>query len=67
MKIKEIRDLTPEELRHQYEETSKELFNLRLQQATGQLEKPSRLREVRRSLARMLTIQNERKQKEAKA
>ncbi len=66
MKTKEIRDLTPEELRHQYEETSKELFNLRVQQATGQLEKPSRIREVRRTLARMLTVQNERK-REAKA
>ncbi len=67
MKIREIRDLTPEELGHQYEETSKELFNLRMQQATGQLEKPSRLRELRRALARMLTVRNERKQKEAKA
>lgn len=67
MKIREIRDLTPEELSHQYEETSKELFNLRMQQATGQLEKPSRLRELRRSLARMLTVRNEHKRKEAKA
>ncbi len=66
MKTREIRDLTPEELRHQYEEASKELFNLRVQQATGQLEKPSRLRELRRTLARMLTVQNERR-KEAKA
>lgn len=66
MKTKEIRDLTLEELRHQYEESAKELFNLRVQQATGQLEKPSRLRELRRDLARMLTVQNEQK-KEAKA
>lgn len=66
MKIKEVRDLTPEELRHQYEESAKELFNLRIQQSTGQLEKPSRLRELRRSVARMRTVENERK-KEAKA
>jgi large subunit ribosomal protein L29 len=66
MKIKAIKDLTPEELRHQYEETQKEVFNLRVQQATGQLERPSRLRELRRDIARMLTVENERK-KEAKA
>ncbi len=66
MKIKEIKDLTPEELRFQYEETAKELFNLRVQQSTGQLEKPSRIRDVRRTIARMKTVQNERK-KEAKA
>lgn len=61
MKSSEMRDLTPEELRHEYEETARELFNLRVQQATGQLEKPSRLREVRRQVARMRTVENERK------
>jgi large subunit ribosomal protein L29 len=66
MKIKAIKDLTPDELRHQYEETQKEVFHLRVQQATGQLERPSRLRELRRDIARMLTVENERK-KEAKA
>lgn len=61
MKSSEMRDLTPEELRHEYGETARELFNLRVQQATGQLEKPSRLREVRRQVARMRTVENERK------
>lgn len=61
MKSSEMRDLTPEELRHEYEETARELFNLRVQQATEQLEKPSRLREVRRQVARMRTVENERK------
>ncbi len=61
MKIAEMRELTPEELRHQYEETSKELFNLRVQQATGQLERPSRIRELRREVARLRTVQTERK------
>lgn len=61
MKSSEMRDLTPEELRHEYGETARELFNLRVQQATEQLEKPSRLREVRRQLARMRTVENERK------
>lgn len=61
MKIAEMRELTPEELRHQYEETAKELFNLRVQQATGQLERPSRIRELRREVARLRTVQTERK------
>ncbi len=60
MKISEMRELTPDELRHQYEETSKELFNLKVQQSTGQLEKPSRIRELRREVARLRTVQSER-------
>lgn len=60
MKISEMRELTPDELRHQYEETSKELFNLKVQQSTGQLEKPSRIRELRRDVARLRTVQSER-------
>jgi large subunit ribosomal protein L29 len=59
MKVSEVRDLTVEELRLKYEETSKELFNLRVQQATGQLEKPSRLRSLRRDIARMRTVMTE--------
>ncbi len=61
MKIAEMRELTPEELRHQYEETAKELFNLRVQQATGQLERSSRIRALRREVARLRTVQTERK------
>jgi large subunit ribosomal protein L29 len=61
MKITEMRELTPEELRHQDEETAKELFNLRVQKSTGQLEKPSRIRELRRERARLRTVQQERK------
>ncbi len=66
MKIQEMRELTPEELRHQYDETAKELFNLRVQKSTGQLEKPSRIRELRREVARLRTVQTERK-KEGRA
>lgn len=66
MKIAAMRDLTPEELRHEYEEVAKELFNLRVQQAGGQLEKPSRIRELRREVARLRTVENERKKKDGK-
>jgi large subunit ribosomal protein L29 len=61
MKVKEIRDLTDDELRQRREETEKELFNLRMQQVMGQLEMPSRLRALRRDVARMKTIVNQRK------
>ncbi len=60
MKAKDIRELTPDELRVQVEQAKKEMFNLRMQQAAAQLEKPSRLRELRRDVARMRTIQGER-------
>ena len=60
MKNKEIRDLTNEEILAKIEEYKEELFNLRLSQATGNLEKPSRIRELRKSVARMKTILRER-------
>jgi len=59
MKVKELREMTSEELEQQIRETQKELFNLRLQQVSGQLENPARVKELRRSLARIKTIQNE--------
>jgi len=59
MKVKELREMTTEELEQQIRETQKELFNLRLQQVSGQLENPARVKELRRSLARIKTIQNE--------
>jgi len=55
MKSKEIRDLTAEE---QLAEAEKELFNLRIQQTTGQLEKPDRIRVVKREIARIKTVMN---------
>lgn len=60
MKAKELRDLTAEELQQRLDESQKELFNLRIQQATGQIEKASRVSDLRRDVARILTIQNER-------
>lgn len=60
MKATALREMTVEELDHQYDETQKELFNLRIQKSSGQLENPARLRLLRRELARIKTIKNER-------
>jgi large subunit ribosomal protein L29 len=61
MKPKDMREMSPEELENQRVQAVKELFSLRMQQATSQVEKPSRIRELRRDIARIRTIQNERK------
>ena len=60
MSNKDIRELTNEEIQTKIEEYKKELFNLRFSQATGNLEKPSRIRELRKLVARMKTILRER-------
>ncbi len=60
MKVKEIRELSTEEINAKIKETKEELFNLRFQQATGNLEKPSRIRELRHTVARMKTVLKER-------
>ena len=60
MKVKEIRELTTEEIKQKLKESKEELFNLRFQQATGNLEKPSRIRELRHTVARMKTVLRER-------
>ena len=59
MKATQIRELTSEELQQKYDETSQELFNLRMQKSTGQIENPSRLRLLRREIARIRTVMNE--------
>ncbi len=60
MKVKEIRELSTEEINKKLVETKQELFNLRFQQATGTLEKPSRIRDLRHTVARMKTVLKER-------
>ena len=60
MKIKEIRNLSTEKKKKKIESNKEELFNLRFSQATGNLEKPSRIRELRKEVARMKTIIRER-------
>ena len=60
MTNKEIRELKTEEILSKIQECKEELFNLRMQQATGSLEKPSRINELRKQVARMKTIIRER-------
>ena len=60
MKADQLRELTPEELIQRERDLRDELFNLRFQHFTGQLDKKSRLREVRREIARIKTIRTER-------
>jgi len=60
MKAAELRAMTDEELRQAHEHGRQELFNLRFQQATGRLPDTSRLRTVRRDMARLLTVERER-------
>ena len=59
MKVNEIRDLSVGELDQKVASLKEELFNLRFQHATGQLENPMRIREVKKSIARLKTIQRE--------
>ena len=60
MKINDIRKLTDEEITKQIESDKEELFNLRFNQATGNLEKPSRINELRKQVARLKTVLRER-------
>ena len=64
MKVNEIRELSTEEINKKLVETKQELFNLRFQQATGNLEKPSRIKELRKLIARLKTVLHERELKE---
>ena len=59
-KFDDIRTRSDDELTTQLSELKREQFNLRFQAATNQLEKPSRIREVRRTIAQIRTLQNER-------
>jgi large subunit ribosomal protein L29 len=58
----ELRDLPDEELRARLESSKEELFNLRFQLATGQLDNPMRIKEVRHEIARLMTVLTEREQ-----
>lgn len=61
MKASELRELTEDELRQKEDELADRLFALRLQKSIGQLEKPSRIRNARVDLARVLTVLRERR------
>lgn len=59
MKVKEIRALSAAEMDEKVVSLKEELFNLRFQHATGQLENPMRIREVKKTIARIKTVQRE--------
>ena len=59
MNANELRDKTPDQLREELANLKKESFNLRFQQATGQLENPAQIKTARRKAARVLTVLNE--------
>jgi large subunit ribosomal protein L29 len=59
MKVSEIRELTLDELRQRERDSAEELFNLKFQLATGQLENKMRIREMKKELARIKTIMRE--------
>jgi len=58
----EVRELDVEELQRRVTETRRELFNLRFQHATGQLENTGQIKEVRKNIARILTVLNQKQQ-----
>jgi large subunit ribosomal protein L29 len=62
----DFRQKSDDQLNEQLGELKREAFNLRFQSATGQMEKPARVREVRRSIARIKTVQTERSRSAAK-
>ena len=61
MKAREVRDLSADEQAQKLAEAEKELFNLRIQKAGGQLEKPDHIRVVKREIARIKTVMNQAK------
>ena len=67
MSAEDVRGLSDDELSAKLTELKREQFNLRFQQASGQLEKTGRVREVRRDVARVLTMMNQRRAEKAGA
>ena len=65
MELKKMRDMTGAELNTELSKMKKELFNLRFQHATGQLENPVQMRELKRNIARVKTIIREKELKSA--
>jgi large subunit ribosomal protein L29 len=59
MKIEKMRDMTVLELNNEFKKLKNELFNLRFQHVTGQLENPIKMRDVKKQIARVKTIMRE--------
>lgn len=66
MRPEEIRDLSETEIEQTLEQLSDELFDLRMRSAYEELENPDRIRQIKRDVARMKTIQHERRQSAAR-
>jgi large subunit ribosomal protein L29 len=66
MKANEVRELTTTELQNKLTGLKEELFNLRFQVATGQLDNPMRIRDVRKNIARIMTVMRENELKTGK-
>jgi large subunit ribosomal protein L29 len=67
MKASDVRDMTPDQLEDELIKLKKEQFNLRFQRASGQLENTARMRQVRRDIARIQTIDSQRRAQASKA
>lgn len=67
MKVKDFRELSDDELAKRLDEVKEELFNLRFQLATGQLDNPIKIRDVRRDIAKVQTVLRERELQAIKA
>ncbi len=63
MKASQLKELTEDELMKKEADMRKELFNLRFQQATGEIENPMRIRAIKKDIARVLTVITEKKRK----
>ena len=61
MRAKELRDRSDDELRKSLGDLEEQLFKLRFQKSTGQIENPQKIREVRKDIARILTVMTERR------
>jgi len=66
MKSSELRAMTVEEMGQKENDLRRELFNLRFQQATGEIENPMRIRAVRKDIAKVLTVKSEKVKREEK-
>ena len=67
MELNKMREMTDAELAAELEKMKKELFNLRFQHVTGQLDNPVQMREVRKDIARVKTIMREKELEKAQA
>lgn len=63
MRATELREVSEEELNKKETDMRRELFNLRFQQATGEIENPMRIRALRKDIARILTVMSEKSRK----